>query len=154
MAVRDLLTSTEVKVLGTAKVSIATVTTTYFDFGTPDNLNLASVTAGEPGALYVARNRILVLVDLSTAGTTDTTAFTILDAPDSSGSIGTTAAVPTANLGVITGALAGGTGDQYLVAGIKLQAGRPWLKIGVTRAAGTTDTHVAQCTVLALPPVV
>lgn len=150
MAVRDLITSSEVKVLGTAKVSIATVTTTYFDFGTPDNLNLASVTSGEPGALYVARGRILVLIDLSTAGTTDTTSYTILDAPDSSGSIGTTA---TAVTSVITGALAGGTGDQYLVAGVKLQSGRPWLKLGVVRAAGTTDTTVAQCTVLALPPV-
>lgn len=149
MAVRDLLTSSEVKVIGTAKVSIATVTTTFFDFGTPDNVNLASVTAGEPGALYVARGRILALIDLSTAGTTDTTSFTILDAPDSSGSIGTTA---TAVTSVITGALAGGTGDQYLVAGIKLQAGRPWLKLGVVRASGTTDTVVAQCTLLSLPP--
>lgn len=149
MSVRDLL-GTEVKVLGTAKVSIATVTTTYFDFGTPDNINLASVTAGQPGALYVARHRILVLIDLSTAGTTDTTSFTILDAPDSSGSIGTTAAAVTS---VVSGALAGGTGDQYLIAGVRVQAGRPWLKLGVVRASGTTDTHVAQCTVLALPPV-
>jgi hypothetical protein len=149
MPVRDLITSSEVKVLGTAKVSIATATTTYFDFGTPDNLNLASVTAGEPGALYVARQRILVVADLSTAGTTDTTAFTILDAPDSSGSIGSTAAAVTS---VISGALAGGTGDQYLVASVKLQAGRPWLKIGVVRASGTTDTHVAQCTVLSVAP--
>lgn len=149
MSVRDLL-GTEVKVLGTAKVSIATVTTTFFDFGTPDNINLASVTAGQPGALYVARNRILVLIDLSTAGTTDTTSFTILDAPDSSGSIGTTAAAVTS---VVSGALAGGTGDQYLIAGVRVQAGRPWLKLGVVRASGTTDTTVAQCTVLALPPV-
>ena len=147
MAVRDLITSSEVKVLGSAKVSIATATTTFFDFGTPDNINLATTTASAPGLLYVPRQRILVLIDLSTAGTTDTTGFTILDAPDSSGSIGTTA---TAVTSVVSGALAGGTGDQYLVAGVRIQAGRPWLKLGVVRASGTTDTTVAQCTVLSV----
>ena len=110
MGARDLITSTEVKTLGTAKVSIATVTTTYFDFGTPD-----------------------------------TTAITVLDAPDSSGSIGTTAAA------VTSGTLTGGTGDQYAMIGVKVQPGRPWLKIGVVRASGTTDTTVAQCTVLSVP---
>jgi hypothetical protein len=84
----------------------------------------------------------VVHIDMSTAGTTDTTAISVLDAPDSSGSIGTTAAAVTS---VVSGALAGGTGDQYLLAGIKVQAGRPWLKIGVVRASGTTDTHVCQC---------
>src|SRR5512142_2379815 len=128
MPVRDLITGTEVKVLGTAKVSIATATTTYFDFGTPDNINLASVTAGEPGALYRPGDRIVAVFDLSTAGTTDTTSITLLDAPDSSGSIGSTATA------VTSGSLAGGTGDQYAVVGIKVQAGRPWLKLGVVRA--------------------
>src|SRR6185369_2454060 len=118
MPVRDLITSTEVKTLGTAKVSIATATTTYFDFGTPDNINLASVTAGQPGALYRPGDRVIAIFDFSTAGTTDTTAITILDAPDSSGSIGTTAAA------VTSGTLTGGTGDQYAVVGIKVQAGR------------------------------
>lgn len=147
MPVRDLITSTEVKVLGSAKVSIATATTTYFDFGTPDNINLASTTAGQPGALYRPGDRVIAIFDLSTAGTTDTTGFVVLDAPDSSGSIGTTATA------VTSGTLTGGTGDQYAIIGIKVQAGRPWLKLGVVRASGTTDTHVAQCTVLAIPRV-
>jgi len=146
MPVRELITP-EWKLLGSAKVSIATVTTTYFDFGTPDNINLASTTAGQPGALYRPGDRVVVVVDMSTAGTTDTTAITVLDAPDSSGSIGATAAA------VTTGTLTGGTGDQYALIGVKVQAGRPWLKIGVVRASGTTDTHVAQCLVYAIPRV-
>lgn len=130
------------KVLGSAKVSIATATTTAFDFGTPNDIDLASESAYSPG------DRILVIADFSTAGTTDTTALVVQDAPDSSGSIGTPATAVTDGT-----ALTGGTGDQYFVVGVKLQAGRPWLRLAATRASGTTDTTVCQVTVLAVPPV-
>lgn len=140
MPVRDLI-GPEVKILGSAKISIATVTTTNLDFGTPDDLNLAGLSNYKPG------DRIVAIIDASTAGTTDTTSFTVQDAPDSSGSIGTPATA------VTSGSLAGGTGDRYTVVGVRVQAGRPWLRFSAVRASGTTDTTVVQVTVLAVPRV-
>jgi type IV secretory pathway TrbL component len=143
MPVNDLL-GAQVKVLGKGKVSIATATTTSIDFGTPDDLNLASNSAYSPG------DRIVAIFDASTAGTTDTTAFVVQDAPDSSGSIGTTATAVT-DVSATGDTLAGGTGDRYAVVGVRVQAGRPWLRFRATRASGTTDTTVVQVTVLAIP---
>lgn len=127
------------KVLGSGKVSIATATTTSIDFGTPDDINLNTNANFSPG------DRIVAIFDASTAGTTDTTAFVVQDAPDSSGSIGTPATA------VTSGSLAGGTGDQYAIVDVRVQSGRPWLRFRATRASGTTDTTVVQCTVLAIP---
>lgn len=129
------------KVLGNAKVTINTATTTAFDFGTPDNLNLAAL------ANYRHGDRILVILTATTAGTTDALTWVIEDAPDSSGSIGTTAAASGA---FIQGALSAGTADDFTVFALKLQPNRPWLKMSVTRV-GTTDTHVCHATVLAIP---
>jgi hypothetical protein len=137
VTVRDLV-GAEVKVLGTSKVTINSATTTSFDFGTPDDINLAKNTNYRPG------DRILVLFDASSAGTTDTVSFVVQDAPDSAGSIGATATALT------DGTLTGGHGDQYAVTGVQLQAGRPWLRFRVT-STGATDTFVAQCTVLSVP---
>lgn len=135
MPVRDLI-GPEVKVLGSAKVSIATATTT-----TLTDLNLAGLANYKPG------DRILAIFDSSTAGTTDTTAYVVEDAPDNAGSIGATATA------VTSGSLAGGTGDRYAAVGVRVQAGRPWLRFRATRASGTTDTTVVQVTVLAIPRV-
>lgn len=129
------------KVLGTAKVTISTATTTAFDFGTPDAIDLRAEADYKPGS------RILVVLTASTAGTTDALTWVIEDAPDSSGSIGTPAA---AEASFINGALAAGTGDDFTVAAVRVKNGRPWLKVSVTRV-GTTDTHVTHCTVLAIP---
>lgn len=129
------------ELLGSAKVTINTATTTAFDFGTPNDLNLAALANYDPG------DRVLVVLSASTAGTTDALTWVIEDAPDSSGSIGTPAAAVTS---FVTGALSAGTGDDFTVAAVKLQPGRPWLRVSVTRA-GTTDTHVTHCTVLAVP---
>ena len=85
-----------------------------------------------------------MLFDASTAGTTDTVSFSVQDAPDSAGSIGTPATA------VTDGTLTGGTGDRYAYTAVKVQAGRPWLRCRVT-STGATDTFVAQATVLALP---
>ncbi len=137
MTVRDLLAS-EIKVLGSAKLTMNTATTTSFDFGTPDDLNLAKLANYRPG------DRILILFDASTTGTTDTTSFVVQDAPDSSGSIGSTATA------VTDGTLTGGTGDQYAVTGVQLQAGRPWLRCRATHS-GATDTTVIQVTVMSVP---
>lgn len=132
-----------VKRVGVAKASIATATTTALDFGTPNDLDLRTVTGG-----WKAGCRLLAILHLTTAGTTDTTDWTVQDAPDNAGSIGTPAtAVTTA----VVGSLAGGTGDQYAVIAITPQADRPWLRFNVHRAAGTTDTTVGTCTLLAFP---
>lgn len=129
------------ELLGSAKVTISTATTTSFDFGTPDDLNLAALANYDPG------DRILVVLSASTAGTTDSITWVIQDAPDSSGSIGTPA---TAVTSFITGALAAGTGDDRTVAAVQVQPGRPWLRVRVT-SSGATDTFVTHCTVLAVP---
>jgi hypothetical protein len=130
-----------IQVLGSAKASIATVTTTPFDFGTPDDIDLRSTN-------WKAGCRLLAILHNTTAGTTDTTSWTIQDAPDSSGSIGTRA---TAVTNVISGALAGGVGNGYLIVEITPQADRPWLRFNLVRASGTTDTVIGTVTLLALP---
>jgi hypothetical protein len=143
MAVNDLL-GAQVKILGKGKVSIATATTTNVDFGTPNDINLAANSSYAPG------DRVVAIFDASTAGTTDTTAFVVQDAPDNAGSIGTPAAAVT-DVSPTGDTLAGGTGDRYAVVGVRLQPNRPWLRFAATRAAGTTDTTVVQVTVLAIP---
>lgn len=129
------------KVLGASKVTINSATTTNFDFGTPNDLDLTALSDYAPG------DRILVVLTATTAGTTDALTWVIQDADDNAGSIGTPA---TASITAVEGALAASTGDDYSVFAVKIQNGRPWLRVAVTRA-GTTDTHVAHCTVLAVP---
>jgi len=124
-----------------SKVTINSATTTSFDFGTPDDINLAAVSG------YSAGDRILVMLTASTAGTTDALTWVIQDADDSSGSIGTPA---TAVTSAVAGALSASTGDDYSAFAVKIQPGRPWLRIRVTRV-GTTDTHVTHCSVYAIP---
>ncbi|MDM4721152.1 hypothetical protein QTQ03_16665 [Micromonospora sp. WMMA1363] len=145
MPAREII-EPELNILGTSVVTISTATTTAFDFGTPNDINLATTTAGAPGLAYEHGNRVLVILSASTAGTTDTVSFSIQDAPDSSGSIGTPATALT------TGTLTGGTGSQFARASVRLQNGRPWLRVRVT-SDGTTDTFVTHCTVLGLPGV-
>lgn len=137
MTVRDLL-GTSIKVVGTSKVTINSATTTAFDFGTPNDLNLAALANYRPG------DRLVVLFDTSGTGTTDTVSFSVQDAPDSSGSIGSVATA------VTDGTLTGGHGDQYAVTGVRVQAGRPWVRCNVT-STGATDTFIAQCIVLSVP---
>jgi hypothetical protein len=129
------------KVLGASKVTINSATTTNFDFGTPNDLDLSALADYAPG------DRVLVVLTASTAGTTDALTWVIQDADDNAGSIGTPAA---ASISVVEGALAASTGDDFSVFAVTVQYGRPWLRVAVTRV-GTTDTHVTHCTVLAVP---
>lgn len=139
MAIKDLLQNgVDFTVLASGKLSIATATTTNIDFGTPDDINLAAIAGYEPG------DRVLVILRSTTAGTTDTTAFVVQDAPDSAGSIGTPATA------VTDGTLTGGTGDRVAVVGVRVQPGRPWLRVAATRASGTTDTTVVSAVVVAV----
>lgn len=126
--------------IASSKVTINSATTTVFDFGTPDDINLATI------AGYSNGDRILVVLTASTAGATDALTWVVQDAPDSSGSIGTPAA---ATLSAVAGALAAGTGDDYSAFAVQLQPNRPWLRVAVTRV-GTTDTHVTHCSVYAV----
>ncbi|MFR9804611.1 hypothetical protein ACL02T_20345 [Pseudonocardia sp. RS010] len=137
MPIQDLF-SADFKILGSAKVSISSATTSNFDFGTPNDLDLASLSNYEPG------DKVLVVFVASTSGSTDIVSFSVQDAPDSAGSIGTPATA------VTDGTLTGGTGDQYAKTAVRLQPGRPWLRCRVT-SNGASDTFVAQCVVLALP---
>jgi hypothetical protein len=127
--------------LASSKVTMATATTTSFDFGTPDDINLAALTAYNPG------DRVLVILTASTAGTTNNLTWVIQDADDSSGSIGTPAtAVTTA----VAGALAATTGDDFSAFAVKVQPGRPWIRVRAT-SDGNTDTIVCHCSVYAVP---
>lgn len=125
--------------IGESKVTINSATTTAFDFGTPNDLNLAALAGYGPG------DRVLVVLTASTAGTTDPLTWVVQDAPDSAGAIGTPA---TATVAAVAGALAAGTGDDFSAFAVKIKPGRPWLRVSVTRT-GTTDTHVTHCSVYA-----
>lgn len=127
----------EMRLLGSARLSITDATTSYFDFGTPDNIKLAVGTTYKPG------DRILVVITTDSDGTTDTITAVIQDADDNAGSIGTPATA------VTSGTLLMGSGDKAACYSVKLQSGRPWLKIGVTES-GATDTIACHCSVWAV----
>jgi hypothetical protein len=142
MGAMDLATARLVK-LGSAKLSVATAATTAFDFGTPNDINLSALT-GAPGFGYRAGDRLLVVVESSTGGTTNAISISVQDAPDNAGSIGTPAAATT------DGTLTGGTGDQSFVCMVLVKANRPWIRVNAT-GVGTTDTHTLKCSVYAVP---
>lgn len=137
MTARDQV---DARVLGTAAGSIATATTLNLDFGTPDDLKVAV------GALFKPGDRVLVVITASTAGTTDSTSFSVQDAPDNAGSIGTPAAADTGTYTLPAAA----TGNQSLVIPVRIQSGRPWIRVRATRASGTTDTLVVRAVLLAV----
>lgn len=142
MSSKDFLAVTEdVRVLGTGTLSIATVTTTNADFGTPDDINLAALAAA---GTYKPGDRLLAVFRATTAGTTDSTSFSVQDAPDAAGSIGTPAAAE------VDGVLTGGAGNQTAVCAVRVKAGRPWLRFRATRGAGVTDTHLVSVVLLAV----
>jgi hypothetical protein len=143
MTVMDKIAA-DVKVIGTSVVTISTVTTTNFDFGTPNDIKLDTITAAAPGLLYEAGYRIVVVFSASTSGSTDTVAFSVQDADDDGGNIGTPGAADT------DGTLTGGTGSQFAVTSVRLRSGKPWLRCRVS-SDGTDDTFIAHCTVLAIP---
>jgi hypothetical protein len=132
------------KLIASSKQTIASATTTAFDFGTPNDINLASLASRDAG--YTPGDRILVVVTASTAGVTHTLAIVVQDADDSSGSIGTPA---TAVTSAVNGTLAATIGDRYTAVAVKVQNGRPWLRISATDVG--TDSYVCHCSVFAVP---
>lgn len=143
----------EVKVLATAtKISLATVSNPAFNFGTPNDINLNTITAAAPGLGYTPGMRLLLVIDGTTVGTTDSTSIQVQDAPDSgTGTIGTPVDLPATNYSVVTGAIAASTGDKFFVSALITQPNRPWIRVKLNRAAGTTDTLVAKAWLLGIP---
>lgn len=132
MTSREIVTP---RLLTTLAGSIATATT----------VNLGSDIKVSVGTNFRPGDRLVVILRATTAGTTDSTSFSVQDAPDSSGSIGTPAAAVTTTLP------AAATGSQTVVIGVQLQPNRPWIRVRATRASGTTDTLVVSAVVLAVP---
>jgi hypothetical protein len=129
-----------IALVASSKQTISSATTTSFDFGTPDDINTASLAGYTPG------DRLLVVLTASTAGSTSNLTWVIQDADDSSGSIGTPA---TAVINVVNGALAATTGDDFSAFAVRLQPGRPWIRVRATNSG--TDAFVCHCTVWAVP---
>jgi hypothetical protein len=131
------------KVLGVDTLILTNGTETNFDFGTPDDINLAT----NPN--YSHGDRVLVVLAGRTAAaqTTDAITWAIYDAPDNAGSIGSPAA---ASIHVIDGALIGAVTEDTLVAAVDLKPGRPWLRVSGDMQ-GTTDDYHISAVVLAVP---
>ena len=130
-------------VLGVDTLILTDGTTTNFDFGTPDDINLATNAGYTPG------DRILVVFAgrAAAAQTTDAVTWIVQDADDNAGSIGTPA---TAVTSVIDGALIGAVTEDTLVIAVKVQPGRPWIRCSADMQ-GTTDDYHVSCIVMAVP---
>lgn len=132
------------KIAGASQV-IAANATTAFDFGTPDDVDLGRVSG--TGSAYTAGDRILLLISATrAAGTTSSLAFTIQDADDNAGSIGTPATAVTSGTAPVFGAAT--TGSQQAVVAVKLQPGRPWIRVNAVHGISGTDSFQCHCTVL------
>ena len=88
MTSRELVTP---RVVATFSGSIATATT----------LNLTSDQKLAVGANYQPGDRLVLVIRATTAGTTDSTSFSVQDAPDNAGSIGVHAALGFTHTGLL-----------------------------------------------------
>jgi hypothetical protein len=124
------------RLVGTSTGSIATATTVNLS----NDFNLNTLL----GTNFRPLDRIVIVIRATTAGTTDATSFSVQDANDNAGSIGTPATAITTTIP------AAATGNQTVLIGVQLQSGRPWLRIRAVRASGTTDTLAVSAVVLAM----
>ena len=128
------------KIAGASQV-IAANATTAFDFGTPNDIDLTDL-------VYNPGDRVLVLLSATrAAGTTSTLDFTIQDAPDSSGSIGTPATAVTSGTAPSFAADSGAVHKSAVVA-VKIQPGRPWIRVNAVHGTAGTDSFQCHATVL------
>ena len=131
--------------IASSSQTIAANSTVAFDFGTPDDIDLRNLSG------YKAGSRVLVFLSAKrAAGTTSTLTFSIQDAPDSNGSIGTPAAAVVAGT-VPTFGAASGAIDQAAAVGVVVQPGRAWLRVNAIHAGGGTDSFQAHCAVFSVP---
>lgn len=122
---------------------IAANATTAFDFGTPNDIDLRT-TDFKPG------DRVLIVISaLRASGTTSTLSFTVQDANDNAGSFGTPATAVTD--GTLPSFAADTTGHQYGVVAVKVQNGRPWIRVNAVHGTSGTDSFQCHCTVLGVP---
>lgn len=123
--------------------TIASVTTTAFDFGTPNDVNLASLglNHGDRVIIHLSAKRA--------AGTDGTLAFTIQDAADNAGSIGTPATAVTH--GTIP-SMAADSGAVHVsgVVSVFVQRNRPWLRVNAVEGGSGTDSFQCHVTVYGL----
>lgn len=137
--------ATGAAVLAESTQTIAANATTAFDFGTPNDIYLL-----DSDYPYRPGDRLLVVLSVvRAAGTTSTLTFTIQDAPDNGGSIGTPAAASTS--GETPVYAAGTAGAQNTLAAIQVKADRPWIRINAVHGAAGTDSFQCHCTVLRVP---
>lgn len=128
---------------GAAQV-IAANATTAFDFGTPNDIDLRDHDT------YKAGTRVLVLLSaLRAAGSTSTLTFTIEDADDDAGSIGTPAAATV--YGDVPTFAAGTTGFLSAIVAVKVKDGRPWLRVNAVHGTAGTDSFQCHAAVIGLP---
>jgi hypothetical protein len=143
MGARELM-GAGIKVLASATAVDNNTTPVVFDFGTPNDVYLPTVNSS---AKKSGDRLALLLIARRTSGTTSTCTFTVSDAPDSAGSIGTPAtALTDASNGLATTA----STDLVTVVGIQVQTGRPWLRVGFNLDDGT-DVFTCQAVLLAIP---
>lgn len=122
---------------------IAANATTAFDFGTPNDIDLRS-------SPYKPGDRIAVLISATrAAGSTSTLSFTIQDAPDNAGNIGTPATAATAgdppDFATDSGAV-----HKAAIVSVKVKPGRPWLRVNAVHGTAGTDSFQCHCSVLGL----
>ncbi|MGV0578983.1 hypothetical protein ABQE57_07945 [Mycolicibacterium elephantis] len=135
MAVNDLA-STDLKLLGTAKVAVSNNEWNNFDFGDPNDIHL-------PDTAYAHGNKVLAVFTATTSGSADLVSFSVQDAPDDDG-IGTPAAAVTD--GTLTEL---GPGDAHAHTFVRVRSDRPWLRCRVSKV-GTTDSFTATAKVYAV----
>ena len=129
----------EIKVLATAKLTISTATTSNFDFGTPDDVNI-------PSTNYKSGDRLVVLFRATSAAATSNISFSVQDAADNGSGAINTGSLATAITD--TPAAASG-GDKSSFIGIELQPNRPWLRFRATNSG--TEAYTCSALLLAIP---
>lgn len=127
----------EIKVLATAKLSINSATTSNFDFGATDDVKLSSL------ANYKSGDRLVVVFRATAAAATSNISFSVQDAPDNAGSIGTPATAVTDTLPAPVG------GDTVAVIGLQVQPDRPWFRFRATNSG--TEAYTCSALLLAIP---
>jgi hypothetical protein len=120
--------------------TIAANATTAFDFGTPNDIKLSTLGLNHG-------DRVLIHISaVRAAGTTSTLAFTIQDADDNAGSIGTPATATTSGTAPVF-ATDSGAIHQSAVVSVQVKHGRPWLRINAVHGVAGTDSFQCHCTV-------
>lgn len=132
--------------LRSAGAVIAANATTALDFGTPNDINLAA------GGYKPGDRVLLCLSAVRAAGTTSSLTFTVQDADDSAGSIGTPATATT--VGTIPSMGAADAGAVAGIISVTVKPGRPWLRVNMVHGISGTDSFSCSVACIGVPPVI